>query len=73
MEFRRFDDGSLRMDAMPTATQVNKAPLARDDIAVVLEVPNIVIDVLANDSDPDSHGLSRQTGPIPRLLSMGIW
>ena len=55
----RYDDGSLF-----ETVGVNQAPIANDDSAETEEDVAVLIDVLANDSDPDGDPLSIEAIPV---------
>ena len=52
------NEGSATATVTITVNKVNQSPIANDDTAEVTENDNILIDVLANDTDPDGDSLT---------------
>ncbi|MDF1722629.1 MAG: calcium-binding protein [Minwuia sp.] len=58
IELLRFADGTLlSLDGVPPVADDNADPTANDDQAILAEDTSILIDVLANDVDPDGDAL----------------
>ncbi|WP_329107375.1 Ig-like domain-containing protein [Micromonospora sp. NBC_01699] len=62
---RVTDDPGVPGMTNPTLTEINDAPIARDDTATVLENESVTVAVLANDTDAEGDALTIVAGSRP--------